>query len=115
MAHVQEQANGAFLGKKKAGAGSALDAELATESDAPQSDDPDTSNSAEALGARHRRRFGYTSEGAEENDNDILSQGRAPLRVDGPRKQQNVGESRIGHFRHSIVTTRHPTTVTRSK
>jgi hypothetical protein len=112
MAHVQDYANGVFLDQKRSGAGNAIDAELATENDLSSVEqDPDRAVDSEALGARHRRRYGYSAEGAEENDSDILSQGRAPLRIDGPRKQQNVGESRIEHFKHAIVTTRHPTTV----
>jgi len=114
MAHVQEQANGAFLGQRKASSGSALDWELATESDAPQAEDPDSANASEALGARHRRRFGYTAEGAEENDSDIFAKGRVPLKVEH-RRQQNVGESRIAHFNHSVTVTRHPTTVVGGK
>lgn len=103
-------ANGVFIGQKRS---SGADQDLAQEADfkAGQTDDPDTANSAEALGARHRRRFGYTAEGAQENDVDIMHKGRKPLRIDGPHRQQNVGESRIGHFKHAIVMTRKPTTV----
>lgn len=66
-------------------------------------DDPDTSNASEALGARHRRRFGYSTEGAQENDADIAAKGRKPLHsYDGPRRQHNMGESRNLSFNHSV-------------
>jgi hypothetical protein len=71
--------------------------------EAGKSDDPDKLTDSEALGARHRRRFGYTDEGASENDSDILAKGRAPLKIDGGRKQQNVGSGRNEAFAHGVV------------
>lgn len=109
-------AHGIFLGQKKAKSGENVDPDLATESEfqAGDSDDPDRAVDSEALGLRHRRRFGYSAEGAEENDLDILAKGRKPLKVAG-HKQQNVGESRIAHFNHSVTATRHPTTIVKNK
>jgi hypothetical protein len=80
----------------------AEDDEIVAKLEAGKSDDPDKLTDSEALGARHRRRFGYTAEGAEENDYDILSKGRAPLKIER-HKQQNVGESRTAHFAHGVI------------
>jgi len=89
-----------------------LDPELATEAEfiGGESDDPDRVVDSEALGARHRRRFGYTTEGAQENDQDIAQKGRHPLAVVGHR--QDVPASRIANFTHGHgMATHHITTV----
>lgn len=115
MANVPAFANGTFLGQKKSKSGSEIDPDLATENEFQRGDkdDPDGLPDAEALGARHRRRFGYTAEGAEENDLDIANKGRKPLTVVG-HKRVNSGESRIAHFNHSVTATRHPTTIVKN-
>lgn len=115
MANVPVFANGTFLGQKKSKSGSETDPDLATEGEFQQGDkdDPDRAVDAEALGLRHRRRFGYSAEGAEENDLDISQKGRKPLNIVG-HKRQNSGESRIRHFNHSVTQTRHPTTIVKN-
>lgn len=87
-----------------------LDRELDTEAEfkAGDADDPDRETDAEALGARHRRRFGYTSAGAQENDADIADQGRKPLKIQVHRS--DVPESRIANFGHGMGI-KHITTV----
>lgn len=87
-----------------------LDRELDTEAEfkTGDADDPDRETDAEALGARHRRRFGYTSAGAQENDADIADQGRKPLKVSF--RKADVPESRIASFAHGMAT-HHITTV----
>jgi hypothetical protein len=66
------------------------------------SDDPDQNTDQEALGLRHRRGFGYSTEGAREHDDKLLAQGGHPLHY-GSHKQQNAGASRIQHFNHGVV------------
>jgi hypothetical protein len=77
-----------------------LDPELETEAEfiGGDKDDPDRIVDSEALGARHRRRFGYSAEGAEENDHDINAKGRNPLKVSVNRSA--VPESRMHAFTH---------------
>lgn len=111
--NTDNYARGAFLAQKKSKAGVDPDAELAQENgfQSGDSDDPDRIVDSEALGARHRRRFGYSAEGAEENDLDISSKGRKPLHVVGHRRSYSPG--RVGHFNHgaNIVTHKKPTTI----
>jgi hypothetical protein len=87
-----------------------LDPELETEAEfiGGESDDPDRVVDSEALGARHRRRFGYSAEGAEENDQDLADKGRNPLKVTGHKV--DVPESRIANFQHGTAA-HHITTV----
>jgi hypothetical protein len=101
-------AHGAFLGQKKSKAGSSPDADLAQENESASSD-PDRVVDAEALGLRHRRRFGYSAEGAEENDMNISSQGRKPLHVLGHKHSYTSG--RTAHFKQGIVGHKRPTTI----
>ena len=104
-------AHGAFLSQKKSKSGQSPDADLAQESEmlAGDSDDPDKVTDSEALGLRHRRRFGYAAEGAEEHDVNISRQGRKPLSVPGHKHSYSVG--RTAHFRQGIVGHKHPTTL----
>lgn len=71
-------------------------------------DDPDRVVDSEALGGRHRRRFGYGTEGAQENDHDIDLKGRKPLKI--VEYKRHAPESRIANFSHGI-TTHHISTV----
>lgn len=91
-----------------------LDPELETEAGFTSGvkDDPDRVVDSEALGARHRRRFGYTSEGAEENDRDIADKGRAPQKIAIHRAP--APESRTVSFKHGM-TAHHLTTVQKRK
>lgn len=91
-----------------------LDPELETEAEFTKgdSDDADRVVDSEALGARHRRRFGYSAEGAQENDQDISDQGRKPLKV--TFHKTSVPESRMHAFTHGRgMGERHITTVTK--
>lgn len=110
--NTDNYARGAFLNTKKAKAGDSPDADLAQESElkAGVHDDPDKVIDSEALGLRHRRRFGYSAEGAEENDLNIRNEGRKPLKVAGHRRAYS-GESRIAHFKQGVVTNKKPTTI----
>jgi hypothetical protein len=87
-----------------------LDPDLETEAEfiGGDSDDPDRVVDSEALGARHRRRYGYSAEGAEENDEDIASKGRHPLKISGHKV--DMPESRTISFHHGM-TPHHITTV----
>lgn len=98
--------------QKRSKAGDSPDADLAQESElnAGAADDPDRVVDSEALGLRHRRRFGYSAYGAEENDRNIAGQGRKPLKVSGHRRSY-TGESRTVSFQHGIVTNKKPTTI----
>lgn len=89
---------------------SKLDRDLDTEAEfvGGDKDDPDRVVDSEALGARHRRRFGYSAEGAQENDMDLADQGRKPLKVTGHKV--DVPESRTISFHHGM-TAHHITTV----
>lgn len=80
-----------------------LDPELETEAEfiGGDSDDADRVVDSEALGARHRRRFGYSAEGAEENDHDLEAKGRKPLNVS--MHKAKVPESRIASFSHGVT------------
>lgn len=91
-----------------------LDPELETDAEFAEgkSDDPDRVVDSESLGARHRRRYGYTAEGAEENDQDIADKGRKPLRVSGHKR--DAPQSRIANFTHGM-TTHHLTSVKTQK
>lgn len=62
----------------------------------------------EKTGGRHRRRYGYTSAGAQENDQDIADKGRKPLRI--TMHKADPPESRIANFSHGM-TTHHVSTV----
>lgn len=62
----------------------------------------------EKTGGRHRRRFGYTPEGAQENDHDIEQKGRKPLKITMHKQEAPV--SRIANFQHGTAT-HHLTTV----
>lgn len=88
-----------------------LDPELETEAEfvGGESDDPDKITDAEALGARHRRRFGYTSEGAQEHDMDIAAKGRKPMGIQHHRSE--VPQSRIANFHHAVTAHRGITTI----
>lgn len=89
-----------------------LDPDLETEAAfiGGKKDDPDRVVDSESLGARHRRRFGYTAEGAQENDSDIADKGRHPLKVTA--HSQKVPESRMHAFSHGHgMETRHIETV----
>ena len=89
-----------------------LDPELETEAAfvGGKTEDPDRVVDSESLGARHRRRFGYTAEGAQENDSDIADQGRKPLKVTVHRSA--VPESRMSAFSHGHgMAVRHIETV----
>jgi hypothetical protein len=110
--NTDNYARGAFLNQKKAKAGDSPDADLAQESElkAGAADDPDKVVDSEALGLRHRRRFGYSAEGAEENDMNIHNEGRKPLHVVG-HKRSYTGGSRTAHFKHGIVSHKRPTTI----
>lgn len=87
-----------------------LDPELETEAGFTNGvrDDPDRVVDSESLGARHRRRFGYTDEGAQENDKDILDKGRKPQKIAVHRAPKPV--SRTVNFQHGM-TPHHLTTV----
>jgi hypothetical protein len=110
--NTDNYARGTFLAQKKSKAGDSPDADLAQESElkAGVADDPDKIVDSEALGLRHRRRFGYSAEGAEENDLNIHNEGRKPLRVAGHRRSYS-GESRTAHFKQGLVTNKKPTTI----
>jgi hypothetical protein len=54
----------------------------------------------EKTGGRHRRRYGYTNEGAAENDHDISLKGRKPLKV--VMHKQDTPVSRIANFSHGM-------------
>jgi hypothetical protein len=69
---------------------------------AGDSDDPDQNTDQEALGLRHRRGFGYSTEGAREHDDKLLAQGGHPMHF-GHSRQPGSGESRIKHFNHGVV------------
>jgi hypothetical protein len=56
----------------------------------------------EKTGGRHRRRYGYTTEGAAENDHDISLKGRKPLKI--TMHKQSMPESRIANFGHGMAT-----------
>jgi hypothetical protein len=68
-----------------------------------KSDDPDKFTDSESLGKRHRHFVGYDDEGAAEHDHNLVLKGHAPLRVNGPHRQQNVGGSRNGAFSQGVV------------
>ena len=65
-------------------------------------DEANTAEKREALGARHRRGYGYTSEGARENDQKIAATGHKPLRI--AKHVHPVPESRIASFSHGMAT-----------
>lgn len=65
-------------------------------------DDAESAEKREALGARHRRGFGYSSYGAQENDEKIAATGHKPLRI--PKRPHPVPESRIANFGHGMTT-----------
>lgn len=75
-------------------------------------DDADQAEKREALGGRHRRGFGYTSEGARENDQKLANAGHKPLKI--AKHQHPVPESRIANFGHGM-TPHHVTTVHQHK
>lgn len=87
-----------------------LDPDLETEAGFTNGvkDDPDRIVDSEALGARHRRRFGYSTEGAQENDEDIAAKGRKPQKISVHRAPAPT--SRIVAFQHGM-TAHHLTTV----
>ncbi len=70
---------------------------------AGDSDDADKNTDAEALGLRHRRGFGYSTEGAREHDDKLLAQGGHPMHY-GSHRQPNVGASRIQHFNQGSLS-----------
>jgi hypothetical protein len=108
-------AGGAFLSQKRSKAGDSPDADLAQESElkAGAADDPDKVTDSQSLGLRHRRRYGYSAEGAEENDANIATQGRKPLHVVGHRRSYSGG--RTAHFEHGVVSHNRPTSVVSHK
>lgn len=65
------------------------------------SDDVGKADIGEHLGARHKDNFGYTTTGAQINDQVIAEKGRAPLHFDLSRRQSMGG--RVSHFNHGVV------------
>lgn len=103
-------ASGVFLGQKRSKSGSELDPDLETQGEFVKgdSDDPDKESDVEALGGRHRRGFGYTSEGALEHDIKKEREGGHPQRVS--MHKSPVPESRIANFTHGVTHHRELTT-----
>lgn len=109
---MADYANGAFLAQKRAKSGQ--DPDSALESDVQFStggEDAGSVSDNEALGARHRRNVGYTSEGAQEHDIKLERYGHKPGRIIGHKRKQYMGESRIGHFGAAITATKRPTSL----
>lgn len=90
---------------------SKLDRELDSDSEfTGEADNAGEVVDSEALGARHRRRFGYSAEGAQENDEDIAAKGRKPGSI--TKHRSPVPESRMHAFHHGrAMATAHITSV----